>query len=299
MSTPAEVVAESFAQARTYANDAESLLEQFTTKLNDALQLAPLVDVSFTPVNDPGAETAPTYTAPGTYSDGVLTSLASVIIARLAGGTGLAPAVESAIWDRARDREAAIAQANIDEVMRANEALGFHLPTGALSAQLRQETRNFYDKVSGLSREIAIKQADLEQSNMQHAIDKAIGYEDVLSSILQRRAQVSVDVFRAEVQAFSAQVEQDVKHWEVQIKQLEAQTTFVFNAQKMNSEIVRANLATVLEAAKTGAQVYAQLTAAAYSLIHASAAVSATASDAVSYSYSNQTTDAVPSVTTI
>lgn len=299
MSTPNELVAESFAQAQTYANNAETLLEQFTSKLNDAIQLAPLVDVTFAPVAAPGAETAPTYTAPSDYSDGIITTLASVITTRLAGGTGLAPSVETGIWDRARDREAALAQANIDEVMRASEEMGFHLPTGVLAAQLRQEQRNYYDKTSGLSRDIAIKQADLEQSNMQQAIEKALGYENTLSEILQRRAQVTVEVFRAEVLAFSAQVDQDVKHWEVQIKELEAQANYVLTAQKTNSEIIHSNLAVVLEAAKVGAQVYAQLTAAAYGLIHASAAVSASASDSVSYSYSNDTTGAVPSVTTI
>lgn len=324
MSTPAELVAESFAQAQSYASNAQALLQQFTTTLNSAIQTAPLVDLTFAAIPDPGSDTAPansaTYTAPSTYTDGVITALATALgtinttaLARLSGGTGLDASVEAAIWDRARDREAALAQAAIDDVTVQSEALGFELPPGVLNDGIRRETRAYYDKVSALSRDIAVKQAELEQSNMKDAIQQATQYitagnqyEDVLSQIEQRRAQVAVEVyrgeleaFRANVEAFRAQIEQDVKHWEVSIKQYEAQINFVQENQKINSEITRANLATVLEAGKVGAQVYAQLVAAAYSLIHASASVSASASNSVGYSYSNDTDTAPASVTAV
>ena len=54
-----------------------------------------------------------------------------------------------------------------------------------------------------------------------------------------------------------------------------------------------------MDAAKAGAQVYAQLTSSAYSMIHANASVSGTSSSSttVGYSYSNDTTSAVSPIT--
>jgi hypothetical protein len=111
------------------------------------------------------------------YTSALLTALQQVITTRLGGGTGLDPAVEQAIWDRARSRETQIGLANEAEIMRNSEALGFHLPTGVLAAQLREAQQNYYDKLSGLSRDIAIKQADLEQENLKQAIEQGIALE--------------------------------------------------------------------------------------------------------------------------
>lgn len=324
MSTPAELVAESFATAQSNASNAKSELATFTAQLNAAIQTAPLVDLTFIPVSAPSAEAAPTfsgsYSAPSDYSDGGLTTIASLIgtldttvLARLAGGTGLSSAIETAIWDRARSRELANAQAAIDEATSQAEALGFDLPTGVLNEGIRRETSAYYDRASGLSRDVAIKQAELEQANMQKAIEQAnqfitavSSFEDTLTQIQSRRQMVAVEVyrnqidaFRASIDVFRAEVEQDVKQWEVQIKQLEAQMTFIQENAKINTEITRANLATLLEAAKAGTQVYAQLTAAAYTMIHASAAVSASASNSVSYGYTNETDTEPGSVTAV
>lgn len=299
MPTPSELVTDAFALAQGYANEAKTQLTSFTDKLNEAIQLVPLMDLSFNAVPEPSADTIAPFEPPEAYSSPLLVALADGLITRLAGGTGLSPAVETAIWDRAREREAATAQAAIDNAQHTYEALGFELPPGVLNDAIRRETRNYYDKVSALSRDIAIKQADLEQENMKQAIEKAVQYESTLADIVYKRTSVAAEIFKADVDRFRAQVEQDVKHWEAALKQYQAQIEYIQNGQRMNTEVVRANLATVLEAAKTGAQVYAQLTASAYSLIHASASVSASASNSVGYSYSNDTTDAVPPVTAV
>lgn len=111
------------------------------------------------------------------YASTLLSTLKAQLQQRLSGGSGLAPAVEQAIWDRARSRETTIAQANQDEVMRASEAFGFHLPTGVLAAQLRGAQQDYYDKLSGLSRDVAIKQAELEQENLKQTIAQGMELE--------------------------------------------------------------------------------------------------------------------------
>jgi hypothetical protein len=299
MPTPSELVTEAFATAQSYASNAQGSLTTFTNLLNQALTVTPLIDVSFEPVNDPGSATPAPYVPPSTYSSTLLTNLTGALNTRIAGGTGLAPADEAALWDRARERELATAQAAIDQVTRDAEALGWALPTGWTVDAVRRETRAYYDKSAEVSREIALKQADLEQSNIQKTIDQGIQLETAIADIAYKRTAVTVDQYKAEIMRFEAEVSQDVKHWEAQIKQYEAQITYTLNAQKLNAEITRANASSILDAAKVGAQVYAQLTASAYSLIHASASVSAGASNSVSWSYSNDTATAPSSVTSV
>lgn len=131
------------------------------------------------------------------YASDLLTDLKAKLESRLAGGTGLAPAVEQAIWDRARSRETSIAQSNVDEVMRAGEALGYQLPSGALAAQLRAAQQDYYDKLSGLSRDVAIKQADLEQANLKDTIESGMRMEGMLIDYSVKLEQLSFDVAKA------------------------------------------------------------------------------------------------------
>jgi hypothetical protein len=299
MPTPSELVTDAFADAQAYANEAKTQLSTFTSALNSALQLAPTIDVTFNPIAAPSAASVAPYEAPTAYTSSLLADLANALIARIAGGTGISPAVETAIWDRARERELAAAQANIDVISSEAEALGFQLPPGVLVEGIRRETRAYYDKVSTFSRDVAIKQAELEQTNIQKAIEQATQYEASLADLVSKRAQMSLDAFLAEVKRFEAEVAQDIKLWEGEIAQYKAQAEYIQNAQRMNTAIIQGNLATVLEAAKVGAQVYAQLTASAYSLIHASASVSASSSNSVGYSYGNDTTTTVPPVTAV
>ncbi|CAM4266454.1 Outer membrane protein TolC [Comamonas aquatilis] len=117
--------------------------------------------------------------APG-YASELLSNLKAVIAARIQGGTGLSPVVEQAIWDRSRDRETQVALAREQEVMRSAESLGFPLPSGVLAGQLADARREYLDKLSGLSRDIAIKQAELEQSNVKDAIAQGLQLEGQL-----------------------------------------------------------------------------------------------------------------------
>lgn len=170
-------------------------------------------------------ETVPTLEvlepAPYSYSRGpdyvsqLLTSLKGKLDARLQGGTGLAPAVEQAIWDRARDREANTALANQNEVLRQSGGLGFRLPSGIITAQIREAQQDYYNKVSDLSREIAVKQADMEQTNLKEAIEQGVALEQQLmdySHKLERltfeaakyAADNAIELHNAKVEAFKA-----------------------------------------------------------------------------------------------
>lgn len=299
MSTPAEVVEEAFAQAHAYANEHKTQLTSYLTALNGSLAVAPTVDVVWAPIAAPTALDAPEYVPPTEYASDLSDALHDGLLERLAGGTGLDAATETAIWDRARDREAATWTADISAAGDEAEAMGFALPAGVSAERVRMATRNYLDKVSAASREIAVKQAELEQSNMIKVFDQGNQYEQAMAEVVAKRSQVALDGFRADLMRFEGQVKHDLGFWEVSIKQYEAQRNYVLTSEKLNSEITRFNANAALDSAKVGAQVYGQLVASSYSLIHANASVSASAGNNVSYSYSNDTVGAAPTVTAV
>ena len=154
--------------------------------------------------------------APGPqYASQLLDSLKAVLRQRIAGGTGLPPEIEQAIWDRARSRETHISLGNQAQVLRTGEALGFPLPPGVLAEQLRNAQREHTDKLSELSRDIAIKQADLEQANLRDTIaagmqleGQLIQYSLDLEKLTFESARVAaenaVQVFNGRVAQFQA-----------------------------------------------------------------------------------------------
>lgn len=145
------------------------------------------------------------------YTSALLGTLASSLASRIAsGGTGLSASVEQAIWDRARERELRAVQDAIDGLERM-EAMGFSLPTGVyLDSRIKIQTE--YGKTqAGLSRDIAIKQAELELSNVQEALRTATQLEsqllDYTSKLEQRVFESARYATEAGVQIYTAKVE--------------------------------------------------------------------------------------------
>lgn len=146
------------------------------------------------------------------YASTLLTNLKATLNARMAGGTGLSAAVEQAIWDRARSRETSIALANEADILRTSEALGFPLPAGVIAAQTRDAQKGYYDKLSGLSRDVAIKQAELEQENLKQTIDAGMALEGKLIDYSYQLERLTFEAAKEQadnaIQIYNARVEQ-------------------------------------------------------------------------------------------
>ena len=157
-----------FLALQTHTFGGINLHEDWLDKLDEIPTLSIMQPVPFS--YSPGAK----------YASQLLDNLKATLNARIQGGTGLTPAVEQAIWDRSRDRETVLALAREQEVLRGAEALGFALPSGVMAGQLADARREYHDKLSGLSRDIAIKQAEMEQANLQQATTLALQLETTL-----------------------------------------------------------------------------------------------------------------------
>jgi hypothetical protein len=188
------------------------------------------------------------------YTSALLTSLKSRLQLTLdVGGTGLAPDVENAIWDRDRERAARTARDSINQLDKMEE-LGFAAPPGVyLDARLKIITESEY-QLRGSSREVMIKAAELEQSNVNHALDVAVNLEgkliDYTNQIEQRffdscryATEAGVSIYNARVQAYGMFVEAFKARISVYESQVRAELAKVdaYKAQ-MEAEQVKADV---------------------------------------------------------
>lgn len=152
------------------------------------------------------------------YSSTLLTSLKTALQDRiLNGGTGLPPAVETAIWDRAREREYRQSADAIRDLDRM-ESLGYAFPPGVyLDARTKVQTELAYN-IQTASRDIMIEQAKLEQANILKALETATQLEGTLiqytNQVEQRSfeaskyaTQAGIEIYNAQVRAYSSYVD--------------------------------------------------------------------------------------------
>lgn len=100
----------------------------------------------------------------------------------MAGGSGFAPAVEDAIYGRARDKNLAEAR-RVEQAAREDMAdRGFTLPPGALMASARAARQAAADTNAAAAADIVRLQAEMEQRNLQFAVTTSAGLR---SSMLQ------------------------------------------------------------------------------------------------------------------
>lgn len=190
-----------FLSLQTHAFGGINLHEDWLDKLDEIPTLSVLQPAPFE--YSPGAR----------YASQLLDSLKAQLNSRIHGGTGLSPAVEQAIWGRALDRETVVALAREQEVVRGAEALGFPLPSGVLAGQLADARREYHDKLSGLSRDIAIKQAELEQANLQQATQLALQLESTLLEDTYKLEVLAIDAAKATAENAIAAHNAAIEHY--------------------------------------------------------------------------------------
>lgn len=156
--------------------------------------------------------------AESTYTSDLLTSLRSILQTWVEGAaTGIAPSVENAIWLRARERENAASNRKLREIRRDFARRGFSKPQGAELVALSDALQEIQHRDAELSREVAIKQAELEQSNRRFAFEQAWQVESGLISYTNQIAQrafeaakfalsIAIEVYQARVAQFDAEV---------------------------------------------------------------------------------------------
>lgn len=115
------------------------------------------------------------------------------------GGTGLSDAVEQAIFDRELERSKQVRDDAIDQLTSEWAKRGLDFPDGVLAMNLFALEVEYQNKRMTTSREIAIKQADLEQANVHFSIQQLVAIEDMINKF-------NLGLFSGEIQGYQAQV---------------------------------------------------------------------------------------------
>lgn len=90
------------------------------------------------------------------------------------GGTGIPANVEDGIWQRDRDREMESANQLARGAINTMAAMGYSMPNGTLNAALLKVQQDAQDKVVTLSRDVAIKNVEIEIENIRFAVEEAV-----------------------------------------------------------------------------------------------------------------------------
>ena len=134
------------------------------------------------------------------------------------GGTGLTPAIEAAIWNRDLERNEQTLEDSIDKAVTAWAKMGFSLPDGMLAHSIAELQKEYENRRIDRSREIAIKQAELEQTNlfkslelasglMAHIIGLEIEYEKLVLQAQEFTAKYANEYIDMQIKAYMAQVD--------------------------------------------------------------------------------------------
>lgn len=134
------------------------------------------------------------------------------------GGTGLSAAVEAAIFARGKEREEQQLEDSIDKATSMWAKRGFALPDGELANSLMALQTEYLNKQLDRSREIEIKQADLEQANLFKSlelsislagtlIDMLIKYEDLVLRSQEDIAKFANEYLSLQIQSYNSKVE--------------------------------------------------------------------------------------------
>lgn len=92
----------------------------------------------------------------------------------MAGGTGLSPAVEAAIYERARTRQQVDRLAEYDRINNAAADMQFAYPSGVLISALAGFSIGANRMDADIENTIIVSQGELAQKNVQNAMTQAM-----------------------------------------------------------------------------------------------------------------------------
>lgn len=136
----------------------------------------------------------------------------------LNGGTMINSDVEDDIWNRDLERNEQALQDAIDKLSSTWSKLGWSLPDGLLANSITTINKEYMNKLLDRSREIAVKQAELEQAGMFKSLELTTSLESVLigshneyaKRVLESSkatADVTIQIFKERVNRYNAMLE--------------------------------------------------------------------------------------------
>ena len=153
---------------------------------------------------------------PTQYESEMLDDLSAQVKAMMAGGTGLPPAVEDALFSRARERDSAETTRAVQEATDTWAARGFSMPPGMLAKQVDVIREQGRLRAAELNRDIMTQAAQWEIENLRFAVQQGMALEQLTQNLFENlakrlfeaarfQAEAEISVFNAQVGLFNAQ----------------------------------------------------------------------------------------------
>lgn len=208
--------------------------------------------------------------------------------------TGLAMAIEQAIWRRGTAVDVEKQRTSRREIFRLAAVRGFPRPPGVVHVQLQESARDAQRNAAALSLDVATKQADLLQSNRHFAFGAAWQIQAALMNYLRdqmarvldaAKATASADMQAnaADIQAVSALATYHGRYAEAEASVQRAEVDVSIAGANLRVEDARARAIAVVqrlsveaEKLRAAAQIAASLAASALSAVNLSASTNQT-----------------------
>jgi len=214
-----------------------------TFPILSALKPVPEVDLS---IDEPIApdEISPSIShIDATYTSGMWLALYNKVLNEIeAGSTGLEPAVEQAIYDRAKERQRKENEAQYNKLMDAIATTGFDMPPGAVVGVQQTMAEEILRQAVDINEKIFIAQGDLAQKNTHFMVDKGVTLEGLLREFHNNRENRMLEAEKATgalvVQVYEANVKAYMSRWEGQKLKIEAGISQIDAVLKENQFLI-------------------------------------------------------------
>lgn len=223
-------------------------------------------------------------------------------------GSGINASIEAQIWARDRDRIQQEYAATERDTIGTFAARGFPMPPGAAMAVVQRARADAAAKTSAASRDLAIKQMDLEIENVRFAVDKAIGlysaatdaargYMTALAGTSGNVTQLLPSVTDSQsrlISAASGFYQSRIAAQELRLKATMPSHEWEQQAKVRNLDAQTAAANAKVQAAIEAAKALSNQAAAMLNALHVQSSTGATGGHSVNYSYGGEVTSPVP-----
>jgi hypothetical protein len=144
------------------------------------------------------------------YASELLPELQGRVRAMMAGGTGLPPPVEAALFARARERDSTETARAVQEAVDTWAARDFSMPPGMLVKQAAVVREQGRMRAAELNRDVMVQAATWEIENIRFAVQQGMALEQLTANIFENAAKRLFEVARfqaeAQISVFNAQI---------------------------------------------------------------------------------------------
>ena len=188
---------------------------------------------------------------PGVYDPTFIADIQTVVSDIFNGGRGLPPAVEDAIFERAREREIELSEREVDQIQNEWAARGHRYPPGPMHRRVDRARKDGSYKVSALNREQFVARWQLQLEMLRTALTTSLAAEEVLLrqfteaeqlrfQAAQFKLQMAIQIFNAMVAKFQADASVFSIYAQVYRDQIQAEMTKLelYNAQLRGQQLI-------------------------------------------------------------